>query len=43
MNIALNDLELEHLYLIIPSNEKFKLSENITCLGIENLRFCKDF
>ncbi|MGX6960514.1 MAG: ATP-binding protein [Rickettsia endosymbiont of Pentastiridius leporinus] len=37
MNIAFNDLGLKHLYLIIPSNEKFKLSENITCVGIEQL------
>lgn len=40
MNIALNDLELEHLYLIIPGSEKFKLAKDITCVGISNLDQC---
>lgn len=35
MQIALEDLKLEHLCVIIPSSEsKFKLAENVTCISI---------
>jgi hypothetical protein len=38
MRIAINDLNLEHLYLIIPGKEFFKMDEKITCLGIASLK-----
>jgi predicted AAA+ superfamily ATPase len=34
MRIALKDLKLDHLYVIIPGNAMFQLSENITVLGL---------
>lgn len=37
MQIAMQDLNLDHLYLIFPGRASFPLSENITAQGIENL------
>ena len=38
MRIAIEDLKLDNLTVIIPGIEKFKLDENITVCGIENLK-----
>jgi predicted AAA+ superfamily ATPase len=35
IHIALESLNLDHLYLIIPGNEEFKMSDKVTCCGIE--------
>ena len=37
MYIALESLNLDYLYLIIPGNENFKMSDKVSCLGIGNL------
>ena len=37
MHIALEDLQLDHLFIIIPQKEYFPLSDKVTCLGIENI------
>jgi predicted AAA+ superfamily ATPase len=36
MRIALEELKLEHLFIVIPGNKYFKLDENISVIGIEN-------
>lgn len=41
MNIALNDLKLDHLYLIFPGTQHFQMSEKITACGIEALKTIK--
>lgn len=38
MQIAINDLKLNHLYVIFPGNISFPLSEHITAQGLEILR-----
>jgi uncharacterized protein len=37
MNITIEDLKLEHLYLIFPSDRKLPLSEKITACELEVL------
>ncbi|HTM06624.1 MAG TPA: ATP-binding protein [Patescibacteria group bacterium] len=37
MHIALQDLALDHLYLVFPHHQTFPLAEKITALGLENL------
>jgi predicted AAA+ superfamily ATPase len=37
MNIACDDLKLEHLYVIFPGSMMFPLSENITACGLDGL------
>ena len=37
MRIALDDLNLDHLFIIIPHNDSFKLDAKIYCLGIERI------
>lgn len=41
MNIALQDLKLDHLYVIFPGNRHFPMSENITACGLEILQNIK--
>ncbi len=36
MQIALKDLDLEHIYVIYPGNKNYQLSKNISVLGLEN-------
>lgn len=38
MNIALEDLKLDHLYVIFPGVEYFPLSDNITACGLNSLK-----
>ena len=37
MRIALEDLDLDHLYLVIPGEHNFQLDKKITCIGISNI------
>lgn len=37
MPIALQDLELEHLWVVYPGNESYKLSQNITVLPLKQI------
>lgn len=37
MKIALNDLKLDHLYVVIPGVESFPLEEKITAIGLLHL------
>ena len=37
MHIALEELKLEHLYVVVPFDAKFSMEKNVTCIGIENL------
>jgi predicted AAA+ superfamily ATPase len=37
MRVALEDLALDHLYLVVPVSENFKMSDRITCIGASNL------
>ena len=37
INIAFNDLKLDHLYVISPGKHSFPLAKNITAQGIESL------
>lgn len=37
MHIALQDLQLDHLYIIFPGTMKFPLTEHITAVGFEFL------
>lgn len=37
MRISLDNLKLDHLYVIYPHNEKFALHEKITAMGLGNL------
>ncbi len=37
MNIALVDLQLDHLYLIFPGQIKFEMSDKITACGLDKL------
>lgn len=41
MHIALEDLQLDHLYVIFPSNIKFPLTEKITACGLDALKSIK--
>lgn len=38
MRIAINDLQLDHLYVVFPGEESFPLSENITAAGLVSLQ-----
>ncbi|MCP4599088.1 MAG: ATP-binding protein [Proteobacteria bacterium] len=38
MRIALEDLNLNHLYLVYPGNETFPLSETITVIPVTKVR-----
>jgi len=38
MHVDKNDLKLDHLTILIPGKELFKLEEDVTVCGIENLR-----
>ncbi len=38
MHIALNNLNLDHLYVIYPHNQKFLLHEKVTAMGLKNLK-----
>lgn len=38
MNVAIEDLNLDHLYVIFPGNLTFPLAENITVMGLELLK-----
>lgn len=37
MRIAINDLNLDHLYLVIPGKEFFRIDKKVTCIGIASL------
>jgi predicted AAA+ superfamily ATPase len=37
MHLAIEGLQLNHLFIIIPSKEYFQLSNKVTCVGIENI------
>ena len=37
MKIALDDLKLEHLWIIYPGNEKYKLAENLTAFPLREV------
>ncbi len=37
MRHALEDLKLDHLYIVIPQKTHFQLEKNITCLGIDQI------
>lgn len=41
MNIALEDLKLDHLYVIFPGNQHFPMSEKITAYGLGVLETIK--
>lgn len=41
MNIALEDLKLDHLYVIFPGDQYFPMSEKITGCGLEKIRTLK--
>lgn len=41
MHIALQDLSLDHLYIIFPGNKQFPISEQITAVGFELLQTLK--
>lgn len=41
MNMALEDLKLDHLYVIFPGNQYFPMSEKITACGLEALKTIK--
>ncbi len=41
MNIAIEDLKLDHLYVIFPGNQHFPISEKITACGLDKLRSVK--
>ena len=41
MNIAFEDLKLDHLYVIFPGNQHFPLSEKITACGLSALKTIK--
>jgi len=34
MKIALEDLKLDHLYIVYPGNREFPMTEKITALGL---------
>lgn len=38
MNIALNDLKLEHLYVVFPGNLNFSMSEKITAFSLDQIK-----
>lgn len=38
MNVALEDLHLDHLYVIFPGNMSFSMNEKITACGLDVLR-----
>ncbi|QQR53719.1 ATP-binding protein [bacterium] len=38
MHVALQDLALDHLYIVWPHEQTFSLAENITVLGLKNLQ-----
>lgn len=37
MRVAMQDLTLDHLYVICPHGAKYPLADNITAMGLENL------
>ena len=39
IRIALEDLNLHHLYVVYPGDETFHLSESITAVSVTNLNF----
>jgi len=39
MRIAIEDLTLDHLYIVYPGKEAFLMEEKITALGIESKEF----
>jgi hypothetical protein len=41
MNIALEDLKLDHLYIIFPGTMSFAMSEKITACGLDALKDIK--
>lgn len=43
MNIAMNDLNLEKLYIIYPGKTEFRLSSKITAFGFENIKYFDPF
>jgi predicted AAA+ superfamily ATPase len=42
MHTALHDLKLDHLYVIVPIGESFKMSEKITCVPLKDLEMLLD-
>lgn len=38
MKIALEDLKLEHLYVVFPGTRTFSLAERITAVGLGSLQ-----
>ncbi len=42
MKISIEDLKLDHLYLIFPKDKTFPLSENITAKGLKTILFDQD-
>lgn len=38
MHSALENLNLYHLYVIIPGSEHFRMNEKITCIGVMNIK-----
>ena len=43
MRIAINDLNLEHIFVIYPGTQTFSLSENITAINLENSQIAELF
>ncbi len=41
MHTAINDLNLDHLYLVIPGEECFRMDSNISCVGVASLSTIK--
>ena len=37
MHIALEELKLEHLYVVVPFEANFSMKKNVTCIGIQTL------
>ena len=37
MHIAIEDLELEHLWVIYPGDQKYSLDSKITVIPLENI------
>jgi hypothetical protein len=38
MNIAIEDLKLDHLYVIFPGTFSFEMKEKITACGLDALK-----
>ncbi len=37
MHIAMEDLKLDHIFIVIPQKANFKLDNKVDCIGIEQI------